>query len=303
MRYVFVLVCLVFGLQSCDDGDIITVNLSFDGNLDLCEDNTAQYVVYDVQDDPPESLSLVFARNSTTEAYFTTETDPDNPIELTIGGSTSFNYRTYNMVPEFCQVLQDPNLLVNEDYEATGGTVIIETTVIDDDNDGIPNASEDDNLDGDNDYLTNPRDTDGDGLPDYIDQDDDNDNVLTINEDDNNDGDGDPSTNPRDTDGDGTPDYLEEDDDNDGTLTRLEDEDENQNPTNDFLTDEPNQLPRFLEPTATQAFPDAGFRDTQYTRTFTTTFTILNLGIEILSTDVLNFGTYSPDPTIITVEN
>ncbi|MFT4740188.1 MAG: gliding motility-associated-like protein/uncharacterized repeat protein (TIGR01451 family), partial [Marivirga sp.] len=72
-------------------------------------------------------------------------------------------------------------------------------------------------------------DTDGDGIPDYLDGDDDGDGVPTIDED--IDGDGDPTND--DTDGDGIPDYLDEDDDGDGVPTVDEDIDGDGDPTND----------------------------------------------------------------------
>lgn len=71
------------------------------------------------------------------------------------------------------------------------------------DNDLIPSIDED--YDGDGDPRND--DSDGDFLPDYLDNDDDNDGVLTRNEDAN--GDGDPRND--DTDGDGVPDYLDPD--------------------------------------------------------------------------------------------
>lgn len=92
----------------------------------------------------------------------------------------------------------------------------------DDDNDGIPTASE------------NPpgQDTDEDGIPDYRDDDDDGDGRPTAEEDTNADGDGDPSTNPTDLDDDGIADYLDPDDqggptgdlDGDGLTNEREDE-------------------------------------------------------------------------------
>ena len=69
--------------------------------------------------------------------------------------------------------------------------------------DGVPNDLED--IDGDGDVIGD--DTDGDGIPDYIDIDDDNDGVFTRDEDTN--GDGDPTND--DDDGDGIPNYLDED--------------------------------------------------------------------------------------------
>jgi len=78
---------------------------------------------------------------------------------------------------------------------------IVENTDLD--NDGVPSIFEDPDNDG------NPRndDTDGDGIPNFLDIDDDGDGIRTRNEDTNNDGD------PRndDTDGDGIPNYLDSD--------------------------------------------------------------------------------------------
>ncbi|MFC3974290.1 hypothetical protein ACFOUQ_16395, partial [Maribacter confluentis] len=51
-------------------------------------------------------------------------------------------------------------------------------TDIDEDDDGILDTVEDQNEDGDNNYLTNPSDQDGDGIPNYLDIDSDNDGIL-----------------------------------------------------------------------------------------------------------------------------
>ena len=81
---------------------------------------------------------------------------------------------------------------------------------LDDDSDCIPNAVE-------GCVQSPPRDTDGDGAPDYIDTDSDGDRAL----------DGDEAApsceDPRDTDGDGTADFLDRDSDNDGVLDEFED--------------------------------------------------------------------------------
>lgn len=81
----------------------------------------------------------------------------------------------------------------------------------DDDGDGVPTAEE--VYDG----VENPEDQDSDGdlIPDYLDDDDDGDAIDTIDED--VDGDGDPTND--DSDGDGIPDYLDVDDDGDGVDT------------------------------------------------------------------------------------
>lgn len=75
--------------------------------------------------------------------------------------------------------------------------------IADADNDGVVNNDED--IDGDGEVKND--DTDGDGIPDYVDIDDDGDGILTKNEDAN--GDGNPMND--DSDGDGIPDYLDKD--------------------------------------------------------------------------------------------
>ena len=301
MRSILVVLLTFLFFNACDDGDIITVNLEFEDDLSLCENDVDNYTVYKVRTDPEESLSLVFPRNAENDLLFNPEV---SPYEVKFGinnTSVFFNYRTYNQTPEFCNTIINSDIIIREDYAAQTSTtdnVTVTATFVDSDSDGISNEDEDDNLDGDSNYLTNPLDTDGDGLPNYIDDDDDNDNVLTIDEDDNLDGDNNPFTNPKDTDNDGIFNYLEEDDDGDGVLSRLEDENENRNPADDFLNDDDN-LPRYLNPDASQEFPAPSpeFRVVTYTRTVTTTFLIENLGLDIIFSDLLDYGTYTQTET------
>lgn len=63
-----------------------------------------------------------------------------------------------------------------------------------------------------------PRDSDGDGTADYLDQDSDADGLPDFEEA----GDTNPGTPPRDSDGDGTPDYLDTDSDNNGIMDPAE---------------------------------------------------------------------------------
>ncbi len=80
----------------------------------------------------------------------------------------------------------------------------VTVTFVDDDMDGVPTTDE---L-GPN-GLEDPLDTDGDCIPDYLDQDDDNDNVLTSVEV----RDGIINTDQDSETGDTLPDYLDDDDD------------------------------------------------------------------------------------------
>lgn len=113
---------------------------------------------------------------------------------------------------------------------------------IDYDLDTVPTAMEDLNGDGN---LSND-DTDGDGIPNFLDNDDDGDMVLTEFEYVFSGGLLGGNT-LQDTDGDGVPDYLDNDDDGDGTLTKLEDYNQNNNPMDDDVNQ--NGIPDYLDVT------------------------------------------------------
>lgn len=293
MRKLLHLFCFALLLTNCNDGDVLEVGLEFDQNLTLCNQNTTDYLVYDIKQDPFESLSLLFPSDLTTDLIFTPEETPYLD-DFNINGSTVlFNYRTYNGNPEnlLCQLVPDPNTNIINDYSASSGRVDTTTTFEDDDEDGIPTSVEDLNLDGDNNPETNPTDTDGDGIPDYKDEDDDNDNILTEFE------------NPNyttadglaaalDSDGNGIPDYLDPDDDGDGVLTRYEDENEDENPRNDFdEASETPDTPRYLDPTATAVFVVDTLVPNRFKRNYVVRFTLTDIDLEILSTDFIELGT------------
>jgi len=137
-------------------------------------------------------------------------------------------------------------------------TILVNKTSIvdlDSDNDGIIDSFEDLNLDSDNDPSTNPTDSDGDGIPDYLDIDSDDDGIPDNVEaqttsgyivpnglDTNNNGlddayeaNGNLGLFPVDTDGDNLPDYLDEDTDNDGVPDAIEGHDYNSDAIADVI--------------------------------------------------------------------
>ena len=65
-------------LTSCDDGDIIEVQLDFDKNLDLCEIETtdqnsntiSKFIFYDTKTNPNQSLSLVIPNSPANQTMF-----------------------------------------------------------------------------------------------------------------------------------------------------------------------------------------------------------------------------------------
>ena len=126
---------------------------------------------------------------------------------------------------------------------------------IDSDDDGILDSFEDLNLDNDNDPATDATDSDGDGIPDYLDIDSDNDGIPDNVEaqttlgyiapsavDANNNGlddayesNGNIGLFPIDTDGDSLPDYLDDDSDNDNVPDNIEGHDHDHDGVPDVL--------------------------------------------------------------------
>jgi len=280
MRIFLVLLFSSFVFISCDDGDVISVQLDFDKTLTRCGGETSSsYILYDTRNDPFESLTLLFPNNSQAEAIFIPE-DSGNLITIPINGnSVRFNYRTYTADPNtyICQDIPDASVSVIDNYEASSGDAIFTTTFEDDDNDGVPNALE---FDGD---------TDGDGIPNYKDYDDDGDNVPTINESPDPNGDGDLSD-MKDTDSDSIPDYLDMDDDNDGTDTKFEDENNNGNLFDDLAIGA--NVARFLDGTVNTTYEIDVVKVNQFSRDYKVNVTLEDIDISILSTDSFFLGTY-----------
>ena len=280
MRIFLVLIFSCFVLFSCNDGDVISVELDFDKSLTLCGDETtSNYILYDTKTTPFESLMLLFPNNSQAEAIFNTENSGAIQTLTINGNSVKFNYRTYTADPNtyICQDIPDASVSVIDNYEASSGDAIFTTTFEDDDNDGVPNALE---FDGD---------TDGDGIPDYKDYDDDGDNVPTINESPDPNGDGDLSD-MKDTDSDSIPDYLDMDDDNDGTDTKFEDENNNGNLFDDLAIGA--NVARFLDGTVNTTYEIDVVKVNQFSRDYKVNVTLEDIDISILSTDSFFLGTY-----------
>lgn len=300
MRKILYIFCLSLLLTSCDDGDILEIELDFEDDLTLCDQFEDEYSLYKIKADPYESLSIVFPSNTNNDQIFNPPTD-EIPFEGTITGSVRFIYRTYDGNPEnlFCTLVPGSDVNIISDNESESIDIDFTSTFEDSDGDGIPSEFED--LNGNGNYDDD--DFDGDGIPNYIDQDDDNDNVLTINENHNfstEDGLANAVNTDNDTydhDNDPTtpeiplPNYLDNDDDGDGVLTRYEDENMDKNPTNDFAIDA--TIARYLDADAADTYVVDEFIDNTYTRTVTTNFEIndpFNLGA--LSMDYYFFGTY-----------
>ncbi|WP_052184137.1 hypothetical protein [Psychroserpens sp. Hel_I_66] len=312
--FIFFIGILALG---CDDGDVFEVNFAFDEVLDLCEDtNVGNYLLYETKMDPSESRSLLFPIAGNTDVFDPPVYNSLEPFgytkELTINGtSIRFNYRTYNGDPDnlICQSIPDPGTEILEDYSAlAGANVIFLTTYEDDDNDGVPSNDEGRGIRAEDGTYPDAIDTDGDGIPNYLDQDDDNDNVLTINEiglDE-----GEDIADALNTDleleiANGetpVPNYLDSDDDGDGTPTINEDENSNSLLTDDFNEiGEINPPPRYLDVMATEFFTAGELLENIYTRTTVVRVTLNDVNLGIGNFDEIELGTYT-FPTVFAEE-
>ena len=280
----FLLVFLSLGFMTCNDGDIITVELDFEDTFEQC----GELVFYKTKADPSESLSIDFNIVNNIETFL--NVDADN---MYVSGDLAvvFNYRTYNTslpTDYFCTNIPPSSVTIVSDDQSDDSTAKITTTLTEDDNDGIPAELEDINGDGD---LTND-DTDGDGIANYLDDDDDGDNVPTATEnpDPNND---DLINDAQDTDGDGTPDYLDTDDDGDGVLTRDEEfETPDQNPTNDI--DNASIGPDYLNDMFSMSVPATDYREHTIVQTYTIRCIVNSIGLSNLNQQTFDFGSLPP---------
>lgn len=304
MRQLLYIIFLVGFFYSCDDGDVFEVTLEFDQELELCIDaNQGDNLLYDTKVNPAESLTLLFPINNNEEIFDPPEQNFEKILNID-GSNVMFNYRRYNGNPEdlICAVVPNPGTTIIEDYAAASGAeAVFKSSYEDDDNDGIPSEFEGRGEEDEDGSYPDAIDTDGDGIPNYIDQDDDNDNIPTADEDPDPDGDGDPSD-ALNTDFDSEmmagsnilPNYLDNDDDGDGTLTINEDEDSDGSPLNDFdEEDEDPNTARYLNPNVSESF-DAGPMETnEYTRTVRVRVTILEANIGIANLQTIDMGTYT----------
>lgn len=260
MKKFFSIFIIFIGMNSCDSGDIIVTSFDLENsNLNLCSfgDQKVLYVINN--DGVNETMSLQLTSRQLDEDELLLSRNTNQPIEIELTGDNKMVYRLYDgEIPSdyFCKAVPSKDPRVVDEYITTEGTVVISTRFNDigpqddADRDGISNIDEG----MDPDEAQNPDsethlDTDGDGIPNYLDIDDDGDNVRTSTE--IRTGDGDPTAEGyRDTDEDGVPNYLDPDDDGDGALTKYEvSSDDLLNPQSLQLADRPNYLnPELTEP-------------------------------------------------------
>lgn len=268
MKHWYCLLLAVVVLVSCDDGDLIVTDFNFENrNLQWCGDNTTQVLFNINNDQVHEAIAFRFELDTPEPRFFSTE-EGQTAIPLT--SDNQVIYRVFDAEVEesyFCNAVPPVSPSVVEEFRSTSGGEMIITTrlnnAVDHDGDNVPSEEE---------GMGTGQDTDGDGIPDYLDVDDDGDNVLTrieIEVEASGQAGGYP-----DSDGDGTPDYLDSDDDNDQVPTRNEDWNLNNNPADDVNEE---NVPHYLNPEISDFFEITTVRENTISRSFRYTVTAENL--------------------------
>ncbi|WP_224489984.1 hypothetical protein [Robertkochia flava] len=270
-------------ISSCDDGDLTLERLNFDESA--VETPCGELLLFKIGESRKESL-MIELQGETTEIFSSLPTNGNSRRYTINNNSVKALYRIFEGDVNrnyFCNAIPPTEPQVIEEWYATGGTVEIVTSLEEDDNDNLPAE-----LEG---IVVNPdgtinreasQDTDGDGLPDYLDIDDDGDNVLTSQEI--------AIANNEiiftDTDGDGIPNYLDTDDDNDGVSTMNEDLNGDNNPANDIQTG--NTEANYLIPSLNEVTTlPVSRRNHTYIEAYTSTiglvdgFQLINSGQEV----------------------
>ncbi|TRZ43764.1 hypothetical protein [Robertkochia solimangrovi] len=300
MKKIFLSLSLLF-FVACNDGDFTIEQLNFDDAP--VETPCGSLLLFKIGDGDNEALMIELQGESTD--IFTSLPSEGNTRTYTIDNSSvKVLYRIFDgdvSTSYFCNDVPATTPKLSEEWYATGGTIQIVTSLVEDDDDGLPASMEGAvyNEDGSIDWE-NSQDTDGDGIPDCLDIDDDGDNVLTEDEYtivDN-------ELVLTDTDNDGIPNYLDTDDDGDGVDSRLEDLNGNNNPADDIQTGntEPNYLISSLTDITSQTI---GRRTHRYIVTYTNEISIID-GFQLISDDKkvkydvpsYEFGTYEISTTV-----
>ena len=232
-------VCNEFG-----DCSSATVTVDILMVVDTLDDNAV------TDEDVPVDIDILANDTELPTAGTLTVTQPTNGTVVIndngTPGDPSDDFVTYTPDPNFAGPDSFTYTICHDIDRCDTATVNIIvnpiTMDLDSDDDGIVDSFEDLNVDGDNDPSTNPTDSDGDGVPDYLDIDSDDDGIPDNVEAQTTSGYIPPSGTdadgnglddayefggglglfPIDTDGDALPDYLDDDSDNDGVPDIIE---------------------------------------------------------------------------------
>jgi len=132
MKNIFISLLIIITFSSCDDGDITLESFNFEGQtIQECTDNT---LIFKTKND--ELLLISLPESTFTTAF---EGAPTNgiPRTVTIGESNKIIYRKYTGTVSnltICSTIPVSSPTVVKEWNATGGTISIETNEVYDTN-------------------------------------------------------------------------------------------------------------------------------------------------------------------------
>jgi hypothetical protein len=125
MKKLIVLVASVFMLQACDDGDITLESFNFDSvTVQECTDNN---LIFKINGD--EMLLI----NIPETSFANTETPDGSPLIVSVSSTNQIIYRIYSTTvtsTSICNLIPPATPVVNQEWNATGGTIEIITDAL-----------------------------------------------------------------------------------------------------------------------------------------------------------------------------
>jgi hypothetical protein len=125
MKKLIVLVASVFMLQACDDGDITLESFNFDSvTVQECTDNN---LIFKINGD--EMLLINIPETSFANA----ETPDGSPRIVSVSSTNQIIYRIYSATvtsTSICNLIPPATPVVNQEWNATGGTIEIITDAL-----------------------------------------------------------------------------------------------------------------------------------------------------------------------------
>lgn len=136
-----ILVLVLFGFMSCDDGDLTVEALDFDSStISSCTTSPGVELLFKINDVD----ALILEVPSTLLVNTVTEIDTPRTAELTAANANAF-YRSFNTSVSssyFCDAIPPSGINVSLEYEANSGTIEVITVAVDSDEDGTADSYE-----------------------------------------------------------------------------------------------------------------------------------------------------------------
>jgi len=136
-----VLVLVLLGFMSCDDGDLTVETLDFDSaTISSCTTSPGVELLFKINDVD----ALILELPSTLLINTVTEIDTPRTAAFTAANANAY-YRSFNTSitsSYFCDAIPPAGVSVSLEYEASSGTIEVITVAVDSDEDGVADSYE-----------------------------------------------------------------------------------------------------------------------------------------------------------------